>query len=117
MARANCRSPSKAVCSTHPTAAATSKGGHHAGRRVHQCYQQRLDAARDRIADGDITEADLEELDAELADLAPPAVRARVPGMDVAEDAPEFSASFTKSATIPQVPSAGMTTPAPSPIQ
>ena len=42
-------------------------------------FQTRIDEARDRVADGEISEADLADLDAELADLAPPAVRSQLP--------------------------------------
>lgn len=45
-------------------------------------YQQHLDDTRDRLADGDITEAELDELDAELSDLMPASVRVYVPGME-----------------------------------
>lgn len=79
-------------------------------------FQEQLDEARDRIAEGDISEAELNELDAELAELAPPAVRSRVPGMEISDRVPELSASFAKSTTIPQAPSAGMAEPAPTPM-
>lgn len=42
-------------------------------------YQERLDEAREEIADGEISEAELQELDAELSDLMPPAVQAQLP--------------------------------------
>lgn len=45
-------------------------------------FQERLDEAREEISGGDITEADLEKLDAELADLMPPAVANQMPEAD-----------------------------------
>ena len=80
-------------------------------------YQDRLDDAREQIADGEISEAELEELDADLADLMPPSVRQNVPGMEIAEPVPELSASFARSVTTPQMQSAGATPPAPTPMQ
>ena len=80
-------------------------------------YQQRLDEAREEIVDGEISKAELEELDAELADMMPPSVRMNVPGMEMPEAAPELSASFSRSSAPPQIPSVGANTPAPTPIQ
>ncbi|WP_171173706.1 hypothetical protein [Ruegeria sp. HKCCD8929] len=80
-------------------------------------FQERLDEAREEIADGEISKAELEDLDAELADMMPPSVRPHVPGMEMPEAAPELAASFSRSAAIPQVPSIGAATPALSPIQ
>lgn len=46
-------------------------------------YQERLDEAREQIADGQIAEAELDDLEAEFAELMPDAVKAHVPGMEV----------------------------------
>lgn len=80
-------------------------------------FQERLDEAREEIADGEISKAELEDLDAELADMMPLSVRQRVPGMEMPEAAPELAATFSRSAEIPQVPSIGAATPALTPIQ
>ena len=45
-------------------------------------FQEKVDNARDQISDGDITEAELEALEAELEDALPNAVRAQIPGFD-----------------------------------
>ena len=45
-------------------------------------FQQRLDDARDEIADGEISTEELDALDAELADLMPSAVASHVPGLE-----------------------------------
>ncbi len=47
--------------------------------------QEKLDEAREEIADGEITEAELEDLDAELMELMPTSVRKNVTGMEVSE--------------------------------
>ncbi|MGH1330672.1 MAG: hypothetical protein ACRBBK_07305 [Paracoccaceae bacterium] len=48
-------------------------------------YQERLDVAREEIDGGEISEADLEALDADLLDAMPDAVRANVPGLEPSE--------------------------------
>lgn len=45
-------------------------------------FQEQVDAARERVADGDISEAKLEELDADLLDGMPPSVRSHVAGLE-----------------------------------
>jgi len=78
-------------------------------------FQEQIDAAREQVAEGEISEADLEALDAELLDIMPTAVRANVPGMEMPDVAPELPASFSKSATPPQTSSVGVTAPTPVP--
>lgn len=80
-------------------------------------FQERVDAAREQIAEGEISEADLEALDAELMDIMPTAVRTHVPGMEMPEAAPELAVSFARSSTTPQMSNAGIATPALTPIQ
>ncbi|MEL6324883.1 MAG: hypothetical protein AAFS03_04775 [Pseudomonadota bacterium] len=60
-------------------------------------YQQKLDEARGEIADGEISAEELEALDAELAEIMPPAVREHIPEMK-AQRAPEASTTATASA-------------------
>jgi len=77
-------------------------------------FQERLDEAREEIAAGEISEAELNELDAELAELMPASVRMHVPGMEVQEEAPELAASFSRSAVIPQVQGTGLSGASPT---
>lgn len=42
-------------------------------------YQQQLDEAREALAEGEITEAELEEIETRLTETMPDAVRARLP--------------------------------------
>nr|WP_306267001.1 hypothetical protein [Pararhizobium sp. IMCC3301] len=66
-------------------------------------FQEKLDAARDKIADGEISANDLDDLDAELVDAMPPSVRAHVPGFDSASNAPEMKAAF-RTEVVPAKP-------------
>ncbi|MEM8497829.1 MAG: hypothetical protein AAF542_07375 [Pseudomonadota bacterium] len=52
-------------------------------------YQQKLDDARERVSEGEISEADLEELDKDLLEVMPDRVREHTPGID----APEIAAT------------------------
>ena len=49
-------------------------------------FQEKVDAARERVSDGNITKAELEELDAELLDLIPSAVRSHIPELSAVEN-------------------------------
>lgn len=80
-------------------------------------FQEQVDAAREQVAEGDISEADLEALDAELMDIMPTAVRAHVPGMELPEPAPELSGAFERSVSTPQMQNAGAFAPVLTPIQ
>ena len=42
-------------------------------------FQEKLDETRETVADGTISEAELENLDQELKDLAPPSLEAHLP--------------------------------------
>lgn len=64
-------------------------------------FQDRVDAARERVAEGDISESDLEALDAELVDLMPASVREHVPGMEKPMPAPKLTSAFEGPAGIP----------------
>lgn len=65
--------------------------------QIHE-FQEKVDAARERVADGEIPEAELEELDAELAGAMPPSVKAHIPGSPVVENAPKAKEAFTTHA-------------------
>ncbi|MBL4768042.1 MAG: hypothetical protein JKY94_10060 [Rhodobacteraceae bacterium] len=82
-------------------------------------FQEQVDAAREQIADGEISEADLDALDVELMDIMPTAVRAHIPGMEQPEPVPELSHAFTRSVATPQLQDAGANAPTPvlSPLQ
>lgn len=68
-------------------------------------YQEKLDEAHDRVSDGDISKAELDELDeldAELLEAMPNAVRAHVSGIDVRPEAPDLTAAFKLPAALPE---------------
>lgn len=81
-------------------------------------YQEKLDDARDQIADGDISEADLEALDADLLEMLPDAVRTHLPELEPEADAPAVAErSATLDGTpLTQVQSAVVTAAAPTPF-
>lgn len=81
---------------------------------IHE-YQEKLDAAREQIADGEISEADLEALDAELIDAMPTAVQAQSPDINVAE--PKVAENAPQlGPRVEQVTQAVRFTVAPSPM-
>ena len=67
-------------------------------------YQDRLDAARDRLDAGDITQDEFDKLKSDLADNMPDAVRAHVPGVETTQDAalssPAATADFAEDLDI-----------------
>lgn len=69
-------------------------------------FQDKVAAAREETADGEISKDRLEELDADLAASVPPPVRAHMPGM---EPLPEPTAAFARSAANPVIASASPT--------
>ena len=62
-------------------------------------YQEKLDVAREKIADGEIPEAELEELDAELAATMPQSVKAHVPGHDNNDTVSPLKTDFAEKAS------------------
>ncbi len=48
-------------------------------------YQQKLDDARERVSEGEISEAELEELDDDLLEVMPGRVREHTPGIEATE--------------------------------
>lgn len=66
-------------------------------------FQEKVDAAREKVDEGDISKADLDKLDAELAGAMPPSVKAHVSGFDTADNAPAAKTAFTANAS-PAVP-------------
>lgn len=76
-------------------------------------FQEKVDSARDKIAEGDISKADLDGLDADLAESMPPSVKAHVPGFDTADNAPVAKTAFkaTANPVIPVSPTSPTTEP------
>ncbi len=60
-------------------------------------FQEKIDSARERLAEGDATEADLEQLDADLSVSMPPAVRYHVRGIEDISSTPEANIQFSSS--------------------
>lgn len=61
-------------------------------------FQDKIDNAREKIADGEISESDLENLDAELLDAMPASVRSHVPEMAALDNVPNLKSEFLPSA-------------------
>lgn len=61
-------------------------------------FQDRLDVARDKIADDDISKTDLEELDADLLEAMPSAVATHMPDYEPPAPTPNASAVFSANA-------------------
>ena len=79
-------------------------------------FQNKIDEARERVADGEISKEELDDLDAELLDAMPPSVRANVPGFDSAENAPDLKSEFQSPADPSALTKTGATlTVAPAP--
>ncbi len=76
-------------------------------------FQEKVDAARERVDGDEISEADLAELDADLLDAMPDSVRQHVP-----ELAPSLETQPVTQATSPATRNFGdgMGTPAPAPV-
>lgn len=74
-------------------------------------FQEKVDAARDQVAEGDISEADLDALDADLLDTMPPAVRDHVAGLESVAAAPDLTVDATVPTAMLQIQSAVVPTP------
>ncbi len=61
-------------------------------------FQEKVDQARERVADGELTKDDLDDLDAELADAVPPSVKAHMPDFSLAKNAPKARDAFAAHA-------------------
>lgn len=59
-------------------------------------FQEKVDAAGERISDSDISEAELDDLDAELSEAMPPSIRKHVPGFDTTDNAADLQSEFSK---------------------
>lgn len=82
-------------------------------------FQEKVDAAREQIAEGEISEADLEALDADLLDAMPDIIHPDAPVLAVKAGAPDLSARLQKPATNParQTQNTEASAPAPLPFQ
>lgn len=60
-------------------------------------YQDKLDNARDLTSDGEISEAELAELEADLNSMMPLAVRRELPAIENANNAPNIGQEFSIS--------------------
>lgn len=78
-------------------------------------FQEKVDAAREQIADGEISEADLEALDADLLDSMPLAVRDNVAGLEPATPAPDLKADATTPTAMSQIQNAVVSAVVPTP--
>ena len=58
-------------------------------------YQERLDEAIELATEGEISEVDLAELEADLDSMIPLAVRREMPPIENADAAPDLSEEFT----------------------
>lgn len=59
-------------------------------------FQEKADAAGERLADGDISTAELDDLDTELSQAMPPSVRKHISGFETADNAPDLKTNFAK---------------------
>ena len=62
-------------------------------------FQDKVDAARDRITEGSISKSELDDLDAELADAVPPSVKAQTTGIENANNLPAVKSEFSATAS------------------
>lgn len=69
-------------------------------------FQEKLDAARESVADGKFTKEELDDLGSELSDATPASVKRHISGFDTADNAPAAKTAFTATAnpTIPTTP-------------
>jgi len=82
-------------------------------------FQEQVDAAREDIADGEISEADLEDLDADLLDAMPSTVRSHVAGLETTAPQAKLTTEATDQPTAPtrHAQSVETSSPAPAPFQ
>ena len=69
-------------------------------------FQEKVDAARERVADGKITKDELDDLGSELSDATPASVKKHMSGFDTSDNAPAVKTAFTANAkpVIPENP-------------
>jgi hypothetical protein len=79
-------------------------------------FQQQVDAAREQIADGELSEADLEGLDADLLDAMPPAIRGQVPGLEPTTPQQHSIPEVADKSTAPTMRTQSIETTGPAPL-
>ncbi len=62
-------------------------------------FQEKVDAARERVADGKISNDELNDLGSELAEATPASVRKHTPGFSAADNAPNAKVAFAANAS------------------
>jgi len=77
-------------------------------------FQEKVDNAREQIAEDEISEADLEALDADLLEAMPPAVRGHVADVEPAA-APDLTGDGTAPTAISQIQNAVVSAVVPTP--
>lgn len=65
-------------------------------QKIHE-FQEKLDTAHEKIADGEVSKSELDELDADLTGAMPPSVKAHVVGFDKTDNTPIAKAAFATS--------------------
>lgn len=80
-------------------------------------FQEKVDAAHEQIADGEISEADLDALDADLMEAMPLAVRDHVAGIESNTPALDLTVDATAPTAMSQVQSAVVSAVVPNPFQ
>jgi len=61
-------------------------------------FQEKVDAARERVADGEISKDELDDLGAELSEATPASVKKHTPGFSAADSALAIKAAFAANA-------------------
>lgn len=83
-------------------------------KKIHE-FQDKVDDARKRIDEGGISEQELDDLDAELADVMPPSVKVQISGFDTVENAPDLTRNFAVSGGTPLPINTAITSNMPAP--
>ena len=78
-------------------------------------FQEKVDAAHEQIAEGEISEADLDALDAELLEAMPLAVRDHVAGLESDTPAPDLTVDATAPTAMSQIQNAVVSAVVPTP--
>lgn len=66
--------------------------------KIH-AFEGKIEEAHERIEEGNISEEDLEEMDADLIEAMPDSVKANIPELNLAENAPAVQKSFSAHAS------------------
>lgn len=80
-------------------------------------FQEKVDSAREQIAEGEISEADLDALDADLLDAMPLAVRDHVAGLEPVAAVADLTVDATAPTAMSQIQNAVVSAVVPNPFQ